>query len=436
MAEFNPDEYLAGSGFNPDEYLGATNSNDPYVSPVEKFINEKISSGVSALAKKYPVETEKALKALETTGKVLDIPGAMLRTAVVNPTIRVAGGQGLDAISAAGRDVQDLAKLHQKSGEDVLAEVNFPTRGRIKGIPVNPRKVIGTIIDLGSGIGASALAKKISKALAVSHLRPTPRMKMALGEERVAEAADEALKDAIKPFTKADTTAKNLEGLVEDAGVNLGNIRKASKAQIDPVDIIKEVRENALEPLGEASANEAILRRAKKSFDPFVRKYAPEVGPKANLSLDMAEIEKKGFADLGDFRKPEPTAYQKAMQNISGIIRKSSEKAEPSAEFLAAKKKYGNLSNALDMTERTAALTDGGLMSQIGDIKAYQAAAELGRKNPLYYLIAPARELSKGRVSSTGAYGLDRIAPYIPLGEAGSVGSDILLDLYNEKKKP
>jgi hypothetical protein len=138
----------------------------------------------------------------------------------------------------------------------------------------------------GAAIGKvlSPVADAISKRLkgtgveaAKLHLRPTAGMKGAIGEQGLDDAAEESLKaGAIQPFSKAKTTAQNLDNLAEELGAVKGDIVNNSTAKIDPTEVAATAHNRIVKPMLSNSETEAAGEAMARRLEGFVDKYAPE----------------------------------------------------------------------------------------------------------------------------------------------------------------
>lgn len=102
-----------------------------------------------------------------------------------------------------------------------------------------------------------------------------------------------------------------------------------------------------------------------------------------------------------------------AKKQYASVLRQGAEELIPDPNFIPAKRAWGNLEAAKGMADRTAALTNGGtgLVGSLQDMGATDIAArEFLHGNPLGLAAPVARGVTKGKIASSMAVGLDKSA--------------------------
>lgn len=156
----------------------------------------------------------------------------------------------------------------------------------------------------------------------------------------------------------------------------------------------------------------------KASLEPvFVEKRLEGVANKTPLRLSQTEAEKQiwqGRAkyDLSSGSRQSP--LNKAYKGIGNVFQTAGEAADQTPEFLAAKSAFGPATNAAKMAERTAGLTNGGLLSHLTDVGIGSGLMSAAAAHPLKTIgVVVGRLLTKGRLSSTAAVSLNEISKAI-----------------------
>lgn len=285
-----------------------------------------------------------------------------------------------------------------------------------------------------------------SGALAATeaHLRPTPGMKLNKGPEKMAEIAAETLDSgSMKAGSKASGTAKRLQNLKDDSGQVMGNFIDESEGQVRAHDIADKFDAQVIEPLRATNADRHVVAYLEGEKNAFLEKYAGTKGIYESMSDDL----KKLFDQLPEESKPavldamakektispaqietekravnnnidydsnrKPTAKGQGQKGLANVLKTTSEDAINDPAFDAAKKTFGNASDAQKMAKRTASLLGGGV-GLLGHLTDLATAVEGGRA--LYngdwrgLGLIGARALTRGRMASTAGVGLNNLS--------------------------
>jgi hypothetical protein len=292
------------------------------------------------------------------------------------------------------------------------------------------------------------------------HLRFTPGMKSALGREKVRDAATEVLDmGAIEFGAKADTTAEILDKAVKEVGQIKQQMVEEASGTIDPLKLAQRIDDEVIAPLRNRPLMEPVVAKLERDKARILKHFAPDYkpgGPLPGSPITHTQIVQAGekpaaysgglFSEpatemrvfhMGTVPEPKPvTAKQifqtkkdaagntnffssdnadKANQAFVNTLGRVEDELIADPRLKAINKLYHNLSNAEVAAERTGNLTaNGGLMSHITD-SAF-AAATLSRLmdgNPVGLAAAAGRSLTKGRMDSAAAVGLNKLSQHL-----------------------
>lgn len=292
--------------------------------------------------------------------------------------------------------------------------------------------------------------KQMARNATIRHLRPTPKVGQALGKERLNDIADEVLDSgAMRPFSKAETTANNLEDLKDESGSLIGDLIEQSQGKANPVQIADQFDQQVIAPLRKTSGNKSLIAKLEGQRDDFLEQYAPQEFairqlrkthpeldlnnlqlPKEEMSPAQVEAQKRVEQKrVGTgYMSTEPPLNTEAQMGWANVLKNAGEDAVNDPAFQAAKRAYGNQALASKMAGRTAALTDGGtgLFGHMLDLGLNLEALEmLARGEPMGLAVSGLRAATKNRMASTlgrAFNGLSKVAA----SRAGQAGANYL----------
>lgn len=199
------------------------------------------------------------------------------------------------------------------------------------------------------------------------------------------------------------------------------------------------------------------LRREGMIPDP-VYNPSPEIPqmPLSEADQIAVDLGKRAYGAERDPSIGKHNPYYKGLMRMNSVASDAVENEvgrvapDQVGAFQAQKRAFGNFSNAKNMAKRTSNLQDGGLYASITDRALwFDALHSVGKGNPLPLLLIPARLLTKGRLSSTGAVAMDQVAKHIaenpqafekfisPLSDAAARGGNaIAATTYTISKSP
>lgn len=331
------------------------------------------------------------------------------------PFLNVAKGANLARAASVGARAGGLGGLGSSE-----ADLTDPTLGNVAraGLSTAGGAALGGLTGgaLHTVFNPSKAAKDIAIKATKEHLRASPRVAANLGEEGLSGAAEESLKQgAIKPFSKAGTTAENLDKIIERLGKEKGaavDELVSSGAAVKTTDAVSSLQ-SAVKDIDTTSVAEPAVARLQRFVNKFEKRYKDmEVIP-----LNVMEKEKTAFQNAAKtaYKANQPTEMQQGLMGLASKARVLGETAAEQSQnkaalekFLASKKSLSKLYPAEEMAERTGSLTSGGFMPHITDVGVGSAALSQAFHGNLWPLLAiPARGITKGRVASTIAAGAD-----------------------------
>lgn len=344
-------------------------------------------------------------------------PSGVTSTALIQGFKALTGHP--DKAGMAG-DMADALSGRAKSAPQQLEELGLhPIASHAVGIPLQGltdpmagftgKPVEAALSPVGEFI--KNRLKGLSTAAAKVHLRPTPAVKQALGEEGLDAAANEAMEQgAIRPFTKASTTADNLDAITDKLGFDKGEMLRNSDAVVDPAAIAERAHNEVAAPMLANSEKEAAGAAMGRKLNRFVDKYAPEM-PVSQLD-EVKQAAQSGVNYMAT--SPQAVAGQEAQRGWANVLRKGVEEAVP--EVAPINQELHSLYNAQAMAGRTGALQNGGgLMGHMTDVAhGVNAARDISDGKILGPAMAIGRAITKGRVSSTVAAGARAAAGMAP----------------------
>lgn len=448
---FDPDEYLAkkstpqqAAAFDPDVYLASK------AAPQQAAQEEPglISKGLRALESVTAAPGRAAVGALQK--EPTDIIGAAKAFGHQFGAAPEEAPTGKELVRRAVPELSDVPLSERYPGaftEDKSFWRLKPAKGGL--LDVSPLGVAGGIVGMGAdpfsyaglaGKGIAGLGRGIAKAgraltpgglagaaeegaleLGRAHLRPTAQTARALGPERMNEIVQTAIDTgAIRPGAKIASTAERLGDLEQEIGRLKGDIVRESSGKVNPRAPYERLQKEVVEPLQQTAETAPIAETMVGKGKGFLEKYAPETATEGveaakPIAANRIEAEKMAVQDSINYMT-DPKAKSKAMKAWATILKEETEKGVEAAGtkgFKESKAAYGNIAAGKKMAERTAGLSPGGgLLHHISDVGAGVAAVgAAATHNPiLATTIILGRLAVKGRIASTGAVTLDRIA--------------------------
>lgn len=257
--------------------------------------------------------------------------------------------------------------------------------------------------------GAGGKMRRGAEDLAVRHLRPTPQNARVLGKDKLRDVGREALDSgAIEFGARAENTAANLDDLVDAAGAVKGDIVENSPATINSHALARRIRREAIAPLEATSEGKSIAGEISNKKDALLGDIAP-TGRATRVPVSRIENEKMAVDNSINWGT-EPKLKTGAVRGYAGALRGAVDDAIDDPAFTAAKRAYGNLETGRSLANRTASLTDGGLMGHITDVGIGTEVLRAGATgNPSALALAGGRALTKGRISSSAAVSADKV---------------------------
>lgn len=325
-----------------------------------------------------------------------NIAGALATTPLLPGAGTVRGAAALGGAYGLGNSNADL------------------TKGEYK------RAALDTAVGAGTGAALQTIGNRLvepiisgtmPESLAIRHLRPTPSVARALGQDRLMGVGREALDSgSIKFGAKAGDTAERLGAVAEDSGKKIGSMRDAAEGTVSSKDLAEQISRDVIDPLRKAPyANADLIAKLEAQNAELVAKHPNP------LSAASAEAEKSALYDKINWNSGDKPSNV-AQKDTARVFKEAGEGLISDPNFIPEKSRYGNLKSGQAMAERSSALTDsgGGLMGHIADVAAgHEAIDLLAHGNPVGLAVAGGRMATKGRVASSAAVATDQISKAI-----------------------
>lgn len=294
--------------------------------------------------------------------------------------------------------------------------------------------------------------ENLSDTAGVVHMRPTPKIALSLGPERLKEIARENLNSGVVKFgAKAEDSAARAEQARLAAGKVMGDFIDASNTKVDPKSVADQIDEIAKQFDTGTEVDKGIQKMLRNKKQVFLDHYAPELNPeiaehlppdRPPSTMSARNIEDAKKAEQGDINyNNDPKRQQEAKMAWASLLRKEGEKAVGNPDFIPAKRTAGNLAASESMLDKKAALTNNGsgLVGQLADLGiGMEAIKEMANGNPMGGPLGLAHILTRKRLSSMAQVGLNKIANGGPaIGQAGAIpgvkqGADIWTRLMQQ----
>lgn len=406
------------------------------------------------------VEAGPISNAIGTTVNALSIPqkkgsqydiGSDPEASSMLKTMGYLGGLGSTAIlhsTPLGKLSKYLSGKTQNAG-DITNEFKKALKGEATPLPEQLQKYAGLsplAADV-TGLPLSAAADPLTSSFsmrpnlgewaenaAVKHLRPTPKLAQSLGPAKLRDIGREALDtEAVQFGGKAENTAANLVRNKLESGKLIEDYLSASKAKINPWDAADRFDKEVIQPLRGINNEQALVKELEAKRDSFLKFYGEQMTPK------QINAEKGSVQDNINYQA-DAKPKQQSQMDWARILKEEEEKAMNSPGFNAAKRSYGNSTAAEIMSDKTAALTNGGtgLTGSLTDIGVnLEALRELVGGNPSMLPVALARGLTKGRTGSMTAVSLNNLNKMLNRLQQSGIGPSRALRqaLINQENK-